>query len=159
MPTDTAHLIELALTLALQTHRGQRDKHGAAYILHPLRVGLRARNDIEMIAGFLHDAVEDSPDHGEQAVTLDSLREMGFPEDVVVIVDHLSKRKIDGEDEPWSVYLDRVMQNEAAMHLKLLDLEQNMDTTRISHFNSRDAERIARYVEAWHAIRERLGME
>jgi (p)ppGpp synthase/HD superfamily hydrolase len=159
MQINTAPLIESALTLALQTHLGQRDRHGAAYILHPLRVGLRARNDIEMIAGFLHDVVEDSPDHGEQAVTLDTLREMGYPEDVVVIVDHLTKRKIDGEDEPWSAYLERVMQNEAAMHLKLLDLEQNMDTTRISHFNNRDAERFARYVEAWHAIRERLGME
>lgn len=159
MPTDTASLIERALALALRTHRGQRDRHGAAYILHPLRVGLRARNDIEMIAGFLHDVVEDSPDQGAQAVTLDTLRDMGFPEEVVVLVDHLTKRRINGEEEPWSSYLDRVMQHDAAMHLKLLDLEQNMDTTRISHFNNRDADRFARYVEAWHAIREKLGME
>ena len=155
MESQEKDLIERAISLALQAHAGQKDKHGAPYILHPLRVGLRARNTTEMIAGILHDVVEDS----DGAVTLETLREEGFPEEVVTIVDHLSKRVIDGEEEKWDDYLARVMQHEGAMHLKLLDLEQNMDTTRISHFQSRDAERFTRYVEAWHAIREKLGLE
>jgi (p)ppGpp synthase/HD superfamily hydrolase len=152
---DKSEMVERAIGLALRVHRGQKDKHGAAYILHPLRVGLRARNDLEMVAGILHDVVEDS----DGGLTLDSLRNDGFPDEVVDIVDHLSKRVVDGVEESWPDYIARVMQHEAAMHLKLLDLEQNMDTTRISRFNSTDADRFTRYVEAWHAIREKLGLE
>ena len=148
-------MIEKAMELALRVHRGQKDKHGAPYILHPLRVGLRARNDVEMIAGILHDVVEDSGG----AVTLETLRAEGFPDEVVTIVDHLTKRMIDGKEEEWEDYIARVMGHEPAMHLKLLDLEQNMDTTRISHFNSSDSDRFTRYVDAWHRIRGKLGLE
>ncbi len=159
MGNTIPELVERAIELALRVHRGQRDKHGAPYILHPLRVGLRARNDVEMIAGFLHDAVEDSRGRGEVEVTLDMLRAMGFPDEIVITVDHLTKLEIDGREEEWEPYIDRVMQHESAMRLKLLDLEQNMDTTRISRFNNSDSDRLTRYVDAWHRIRERLGME
>ena len=152
---DISGMMEQAIELALRVHRGQKDKHGAPYILHPLRVGLRARNDVDMIAGFLHDVVEDSGG----TVTLGTLREIGFPDEVVTIVDHLTKRMADGVEEAWEDYIARVMQHEGAMRLKLLDLEQNMDTTRISRFSDRDSARFARYVEAWHAIREKLGLE
>lgn len=159
MGNTIPELVERAIELALRVHRAQKDRHGAPYILHPLRVGLRARNDVEMIAGFLHDVVEESRGKGEDEVTLDMLREMGFPEEIVEIVDHLTKREIDGKEEEWELYLSRVMEHESAMHLKLLDLEQNMDTTRISHFNGSDSDRLTRYVDAWHRIRGKLGLE
>ncbi|MFA6233711.1 MAG: GTP pyrophosphokinase [Bacteroidota bacterium] len=152
---NNADLIERAIIIALDVHRGQKDKHGAPYVLHPLRVGLRARNDLEMIAGFLHDVIEDS----DGKISLIDLRDEGFPEEVIVIVDHLTKRTVDGVEEEWETYIDRVMEHEAAMHLKLLDLEQNMDTTRISSFGTNDSERFTRYVWAWHKIREKLGLE
>ncbi len=155
MSMSNAEMIERAVALAMDVHRGQKDKHGAPYILHPLRVGLRARNDYEMIAGFLHDVVEDS----RGKVTLDTLCDEGFSEEIIVIVDHLTKRVIDGTDEEWKAYIKRVMEHEPAMQLKLLDLEQNMDTTRISSFGERDSERFTRYVWAWHTIREKLGLE
>lgn len=159
MEYNTSECIERAIELALRVHRGQSDTSGAPYILHPLRVGLRARNDTELIAGILHDVVEKSGHGGTEPVTLEDLRAQGFPEDAVVIVDHLSKRIIDGEEEAWETYIARVMESDAAMRLKLLDLEQNMDTTRISRFSPHDTERFARYVWAWHRIREKLGLE
>jgi (p)ppGpp synthase/HD superfamily hydrolase len=159
MGNTNPELVERAIELALRVHRGQKDKHGAPYILHPLRVGLRARNDIEMIAGFLHDVVEDSRGSDADEITLDMLREMGFPDEVVITVDHLTKREIDGKEEEWAHYIDRVLLHEPAMRLKLLDLEQNMDTTRISRFNNSDSDRLTRYVDAWHRIREKLGLE
>ncbi|MFZ1728656.1 MAG: GTP pyrophosphokinase [Bacteroidota bacterium] len=155
MSLTNAEMIERAIALAMSVHRGQKDKHGAPYILHPLRVGLRARNDVEMIAGFLHDVVEDS----RSEITLDTLRDEGFSEEIIVMVDYLTKRVINGDDEEWNAYIDRVMEHEPAMQLKLLDLEQNMDTTRISSFGTNDSERFTRYVWAWHRIREKLGLE
>ena len=146
---DPSAMIEPALSLALKAHAGQKDKHGSPYILHPLRVGLRAENDVEMTAGFLHDVIEDSPR------TVDDLRREGFPEEVLEIVEHLTKR--DGEE--WEDYMHRVMEHEPSMRVKLRDLEQNMDTTRISSFGDRDKDRFTRYVWAWHTIREKMGLE
>ncbi|MCK5767175.1 MAG: hypothetical protein KAH35_02215 [Candidatus Atribacteria bacterium] len=39
--------IEKAIALALKVHTGQKDKAGAPYILHPLRVMLSMDTDIE----------------------------------------------------------------------------------------------------------------
>jgi hypothetical protein len=57
------------------------------------------------------------------------------------------------------VYIDRIMEHEPAMRVKIRDLEQNMDTTRISSFSDSDQQRFTRYVWAWHRIREKMGME
>ena len=142
-------MIERAIGIALAAHAGQKDKYGAPYILHPLQVGLGGRTDEEIAAGILHDVIEDSPR------SIDDLRAEGFPDDVLVIVDHLTKR----EGEVWEAYIHRVMEHEPAMQVKLRDLEQNMDTTRISSFGDEDQKRFTRYVWAWHTIRERLGLE
>ena len=88
---DAGGMLQRAISLALMAHSGQKDKHGAPYILHPLRVGLRAENDVEMTAGFLHDVIEDSKN------TIEDLRRAGFPEEVLTIVDYLTKR----EGEEW----------------------------------------------------------
>lgn len=63
--------IEDAINIAVNAHRGQRDKGGQPYILHPLRVMLAAQNDDERIVAVLHDVVEDSD------LTLDDLRARG----------------------------------------------------------------------------------
>ena len=51
--------IEDAILLALETHRGQKDKGGEPYILHALRVMLRMTTGHERWAAVLHDVVED----------------------------------------------------------------------------------------------------
>ena len=145
----SSNMLEHAISLALAAHAGQKDRNGAPYILHPLKVGLGAMNDVEMMAGILHDVVEDSD------TTLDDLRTEGFPEEVLTIVDYMTKR----EGEVWDDYIRRIMELEPSMQVKLRDLEQNMDTTRITSFGDRDQERFTRYVWAWHKIREKLGME
>jgi (p)ppGpp synthase/HD superfamily hydrolase len=51
--------IENAIDLALRAHKGQKDKAGAPYILHPLRVMLSMDTDIERKVAVLHDVIED----------------------------------------------------------------------------------------------------
>ena len=145
--TDDAGMIEKALSMALMAHAGQKDKYGAPYVLHPLRVGLGGESAAEIASGFLHDVIEDTPK------TVDHLRGEGFPEEVLTIVDHLTKR----EGEGWEAYIHRVMEHEPSMRVKLRDLAHNMDATRIPEFGEKDADRFARYVWAWHEIRSTLG--
>jgi len=44
-----------AIILAARVHRDQRDKAGQPYILHPLRVMLRRRDETSQIVPVLHD--------------------------------------------------------------------------------------------------------
>src|SRR5262245_52934077 len=54
-----APTLEDAILLAVQAHRGQQDKVGQPYILHPLRVLARVRGEAAQTAAILHDVVED----------------------------------------------------------------------------------------------------
>lgn len=98
------------------------DKGGQPYIFHPLRVAERVAGDREKTVAFLHDVVEDSEEH-----TLESLAEDGFPEDITDAIDALTKR----DSEPYEDYLARVKLNAMATVVKISDLEDNLDTSRL----------------------------
>ena len=52
--------LERAIEIAVQAHRGQRDRSGQPYILHPLRVMAQMESDAASIVAILHDVVEDN---------------------------------------------------------------------------------------------------
>jgi (p)ppGpp synthase/HD superfamily hydrolase len=54
--------LERAICIAAMAHIGQKDKGGAAHILHPLRLMMKMSTEEEQIVAVLHDVVEDS--HG-----------------------------------------------------------------------------------------------
>src|SRR6266699_1181216 len=82
--------LERAIAIAVEAHRGQKDKNGAAYILHPLRVVARVNSEVEKIAAILHDVVEDTD------WTLDRLRNEGFSAEVIQAIDCVTKREAAG---------------------------------------------------------------
>ena len=133
MTTD--ELLARALEIAKNAHEGQASKDGRPYILHPLRLADRAANDDERMVALLHDTVEDSD------MTLETLRSEGFPDYIVVAIDHLTRR--DGED--YDAFIDRVLQDPLASRVKLLDLDDNMNLKRIPHPSQIDLDRVARY--------------
>ena len=135
-------LLERAILLAVQAHRGQVDRSGAPYILHPLRVMFRVEAENERIAAVLHDVVEDTD------WTLDGLRAEGFPEEVVQAVDCLTRR----EGESYDDRVARAAANPIARRVKLADLEDNMDARRLARWSEEDAARFERYHRAWRFI-------
>ena len=75
----SARDLESAIALAVHAHRGQRDKAGAPYILHPLRLLTRLGHDateVQRMAAVLHDVVEDTE------YTLETLAASGCPHEV-----------------------------------------------------------------------------
>lgn len=64
---DEEQLLELeyAIDFATQAHEGQKRKSGEPYIIHPLAVArILTKWDMDIdtvIAGVLHDTVEDTP--------------------------------------------------------------------------------------------------
>ena len=137
--------MEDAITLAAKLHRGQVDKGGAPYVLHPLRVMAAMETQEERIAAVLHDVVEDTP------TSLDQLKAWGCPDTVLEAVDALSRRP--GED--WDSYLERVAANGLARRVKVKDLEDNLRPERLLRVGPKDRARLYRYQRAWERLRER----
>ena len=131
--------LERAIRLAVEAHQGQKDKAGVPYILHPLRVMFGMRAETEMMTAVLHDVIEDTE------WTLDTLREEGFPEQVLEALDRLTRR----DEESYEAFIDRVKDNPIARSVKLADLEDNMDIKRISNLTEKDSDRLAKYHRAW----------
>jgi len=142
--SPTALTLQDAIRLALDAHRGHKDRYGAAYILHPLRMMNRLTTEPDRIAAVLHDVVEDS------ATTLDDLRKLGFSEEVIAAVDCLTKR----DGEAYDAYIDRCKGNAIARRVKRADLEDNLDLSRLDEVKPQDLERLNRYLKAWHYLNE-----
>lgn len=138
MNETNQRLIEKAIDLALKAHKGQKDKAGAPYILHPLRVMLAMETDMERQAAVLHDVIEDGD------ITPEILRSEGFSEKVCSAVDVLTKKP----GESYNAYLYRINENPIAKQVKMADLHDNMNLNRIKNPTSKDRERMEKYKNA-----------
>ena len=136
--------LERAIDLAVTAHRGQVDKAGKPYILHPLRVMFRGRGNHEMIVGVLHDVVEDT------TLTLRELNRF-FPFNLTRAIDCLTHRK----NEPWVDYLSRVQQSDLAVLVKMNDLEDNMDPDRLKSLDHETRGRLAAKYKYAHSLLKR----
>jgi (p)ppGpp synthase/HD superfamily hydrolase len=132
--------LERAIAIAAEAHRGQVDKAGEPYLLHPMRVMLRVEGERERLVALLHDVVEDGP-----GWTLDRVRSEGFAEEVVRAVERLTKR----EGEPYDAAIERAAADPLARQVKLADLEDNMRLARIAHPSEHDVARLERYRRAY----------
>ena len=139
-----APTLQDAIRLALDAHRGHKDRYGAAYILHPLRMMNRLTAEPDRVAAVLHDVVEDS------ATTLDDLRKLGYGDEIIAAVDCLTKR----DGEAYDAYIDRCKGNAIARRVKQADLEDNLDLRRLDEVKPQDLERLNRYLKAWRYLNE-----
>lgn len=134
--------LERAISLAAEAHAGQTDKAEAPYILHLLRVMLQQESEDAMVAAVLHDLVEDT-DH-----TFEDLEAKDFPNRVIDALRHLTKRN----DETYSEFAARAGSHPLARRVKIADLEDNMDVTRLDKIAQEDADRLAKYLRAWRQL-------
>jgi len=132
--------LERAIAIAAQAHEGQVDKAGAPYILHPLRMMLSMDTPEARMAAVLHDVVEDTP------ITLDQLRGEGFSKTVIEAVELLTKHP--EEENDYDAFIRRVAPNPTARKVKLADLRDNSDISRIAEPTAKDWQRIEKYRRA-----------
>ena len=130
--------LERAIEIAAKAHAGQVDKAGAPYVLHPLRMMPAVRTPEARMVAVLHDVVEDTE------VTLEELRAEGFPAVVLETVEALTQR----EGEDYEAFICRVAPNPIAREVKLADLRDNSDLSRIADPTERDRERVRQYKKA-----------
>ena len=130
--------LERAIEIAARTHAGQTDKGGAPYILHPLRVMLRVAPGAQQIVAVLHDVVEDSD------VTFEDLEREGFSAEVVKGLRAVTKV----EGESYEDFVARAALDPVGKAVKLADLMENSDLSRIAEPSQKDLERVEKYGRA-----------
>ena len=134
--------IDRAIMIASIAHAGQKDKAGKPYILHPLRVMLTVASDKNAtdehkIVAVLHDVIEDT------YIQAQHLREHGFSEDIINALESVTKK----EGESRMDAAKRTKLNIIGTVVKLADLKDNMDLSRIAIPTEKDLLRIAKYEE------------
>ena len=127
--------LEKAIVLAAKRHAGQVDKAQQAYILHPLRLMLNVKTADEQIVAVLHDILEDTD------TTVIELIGLGFSRHVVEAVQALTKKS--GESRIEAAY--RALNNPIARAVKLADIADNMDLSRIATPTPADFRRLEEY--------------
>ena len=125
--------LERAIAIAAEAHAGQLDKAGAPYVLHPLRMMLRGSSTDERIVAVLHAVCEDC-----QGWTFARLRAEGFSEHIIQALQSVTKR--DGED--YETFVRRAATNAIGRGVKLADLHDNSDLSRIAVPSERDFRRM-----------------
>ena len=104
-------------------HKGQLDKAGEQYWLHPYKVSQLVKGgDTEKVVALLHDVLEDTK------YTVKDLREMGYSEEILRALMCLTHIK----DLSYKDYIEKlVMTNPISIRVKMADLTHNMDETRL----------------------------
>ena len=127
------------MSLAYDAHHGQKDKADIPYILHPARVAADFTNEAEACVAWLHDVVEDS------GVTLEDIRLAGFG---AAICDALQRMTHD-KSIPYMDYVRRIAENPIARAVKLADLRDNMDLSRLPEVDAAAEARLEKYRAAY----------
>lgn len=164
LPEMDSTRLKKAFRYACELHDGQRRKTGVPYIEHPLQVArilahLKMDQDT-VIAGLLHDVLEDCKDKG---VTYEGLLER-FGEAVAVLVDGVTKigdLKFQSFEHQQSINYRKMLLHMSkdlrVIIVKLADRLHNMRT--IDALRPDKAERIAREtLEVYAPLAHRFGM-
>ena len=138
-------ILDRAKAIATSAHEGQVDKAGKPYIEHPMRVMNMGKTVEEKIAGVLHDVVEDSD------WTFEMLEKEGIPKDVLDALRCVTKLS---EDEDYDHFIERVKTNPLAVKVKINDLKDNMDITRLGEVTEKDLARLNKYIRAYRQLTE-----
>ncbi len=127
-------MLEKAIIIAAEAHKMQVDKSGKPYILHPLRVMLNVETKDEMICAVLHDVIEDSK------IKPKDLLEKGFTEEIIEAILSVTKDYFD--------FIERAKKNPIGRKVKIADLNDNLDISRIDNPKEKDYERMEKYRKA-----------
>ena len=134
-----------AIIIACEAHQGQSSINGEPYILHPLRLLIKAKSNEERIIAILHDVIE------KTNISLADLKNKGFDQNIISSIDSLSRRR----GESYVDYIGRLMQNRISVKIKLLDLADNIKIHSENNDNGIYDAKINQYKNALKQIRSK----
>lgn len=134
-------MLAKAISIAAQWYEKIKDKGGKPYILHCIRVMNNLCNPDEELqcVAILHDCVEDG------IIDIQDLYNYWFTARVCEAVVLLTHSKLMSYDE----YIQWLSFNKDAVLVKIADLKDNSDITRLKWLREKDLERMAKYHKAY----------
>ena len=175
------HVVFAAAYVARELHHGQKDKGGNDYFSsHLLPVGKSGHDWKEKVVGLLHDAAEDTPNDISTVLQLVKAKLemwMNNPDDRSwvdefedVFFQYPAEQCHPPTKKEWKEiatallllnhhtapnreeYLSRICTNKLALKVKLNDLRNNMDISRIPEPKEKDMERLERYKREYECL-------
>ena len=137
--------LQRAIEIALEAHKGASDKGGNPYILHPLRLMLQMDSEEEMIVAILHDVVEDS-----EKWSFDKLHKEGFSKKIINSLRSVTK---ENENEDYEKFIDRSVKDKIGRKVKIADISDNLDISRLKEVTDKDILRINKYKKALEKLK------
>ena len=137
--------LQRAIEIALEAHKGALDKGGNPYILHPLRLMLQMDSEEEMIVAILHDVVEDS-----EKWSFDKLHKEGFSKKIINSLRSITK---ENENEDYEKFIDRSVKDKIGRKVKIADISDNLDISRLKEVTDKDILRINKYKKALEKLK------
>lgn len=134
-----------AMDICYSAHKNQLDKGGMPYVFHPYRIAEQMQTEDEVTVALLHDVVEDSN------ITIEDLRSKKFPLDVILAVSVLTRE----QGAPYFEYIAKLNKNELARKVKIADLKDNMDLSRLDKPTENDKKRVEKYRRALQLLYEK----
>ncbi len=127
----------VAIAIAAEGFKDKKDRAGEPYILHCLRVmnNLHTRDKELQCIAVLHDCVEDG------VCSVAFLIGLGFSDRVTYGVHLLTHDK----NSPYMDYIKAMVNNKDAVAVKLADLKDNSDITRLKGLSKQDFDRMEKY--------------
>ena len=137
--------LQRAIEIALEAHKGALDKGGNPYILHPLRLMLQMDSEEEMVVAILHDVVEDS-----EKWNFDKLHKEGFSKKIINSLRSITK---ENENEDYEKFIDRSIRDKIGRKVKIADISDNLDISRLKEVTDKDILRINKYKKALEKLK------
>lgn len=135
-----ASYANMASSIAHIRHEGQKDLAGEDYICHLSRVAARVDTDEKKAVAYLHDILED---YDHTGITEEDLRKF-FPKEIVDAVVAITRRS----HEEYFDYILRLKSNPLARAVKISDLIDNSNLSRLPVVTIKDAGRQSKYNRA-----------
>lgn len=138
--------LALAIQITATQFVDKFDKGGNPYFLHCMRVmnGVEHLGETAMTAAILHDVVEDT------SLTFDDLREFGFKQEIITILELLTHRK----ETEYMQYIKALSVHPIAKAIKLSDIRDNSNITRLKGLRSKDFDRLQKYAVAYEYLKD-----
>jgi len=134
---------ELAFEIAKNAFKDKTDKGGNPYFEHCKRVAYNFNEDQFLYTiAILHDLIEDCPEWNE--ISLSHL----FGENVVKTIVLLTRKK----NQDYFDYIEKINESSWATKVKLADLKDNMDITRLDVMTEKDHKRLDKYLKAYKIL-------
>lgn len=145
MPSQSVQFEPLASHIAAKVFTSKKDLGGKSYYDHLKRVAENFNNDhTKKTIAWLHDILEDCPDWS--CAVLKNL----FTDHIADSVQLLTKKP----KEKYVDYIKRIAdsKNSDAIAVKLADLKDNMDLTRLDKITDADLQRTKKYHSAYKVL-------